>query len=142
MEHPPAFEKGTYHTTSTAGAEGESSFDDFIHRKTRILNVKLEVLATEIHHRWQIRSQNLERITEHKDHVSKLLTELDHRTNYMVRQHREKAPFYEQLFKLEQERRTEDVECWRDVFMAIKEWLYAWGAHEEAKAKAIFLNDV
>ena len=41
---------------------------------------------------------------------------------------------------LEKERRTEDVECWRDVVMVMRDFLVVWEAHEQAKTKAIFLE--
>ena len=129
-----------YHRQNKEGIE--PSLEDFIHSRTRILNTKLDVLATEIHTRLRIRSKNLERVDEDKTHISKMLVELDRWCNYLSRQHKEKAPFYDELFKLEQERRLQDTECWRDVVMVMRDFLYAWEAHEQAKAKAIFLDHV
>jgi hypothetical protein len=120
----------------------DSSIDDFIHGRSRILRTKLEVLASEIRERLEIRVKNLERVDEDKSRTSKMLASLDRSAHYLMRQHKEKAPFYAQLFKLEQERRLQDVECWRDVFMAVQAFLYVWEAHEQAKAKAIFLDHV
>jgi len=114
--------------------------ESFVHTRTQILNTKLEVLAAEMLARLQIRAVNLERIADEKIRVGDLLTDLTRRANYLVREHREKAPFYQQWFDLEQERRTEDVECWRDVVMVMRDFLMAWEAHEQAKAKAIFLQ--
>jgi hypothetical protein len=91
--------------------------DNFIHGRTRILRTKLEVLASEIRERLVIRVKNLGRIDEDKIHTSEMLVDLDKRAHYLTRQHREKAPFYNQLFKLGQERRLQDVECWQDVVM-------------------------
>ncbi len=118
------------------------SIENFVHSRTRILNTKLEVLASAIHERLRVRVKNLERIDGNKIHTSEMLIELDRRANYLARQHKEKAPFYEHLFKLEQERRTQDVECWRDVVLVLRDFLEAWEAHEQAKAKAIFLDHV
>jgi hypothetical protein len=120
----------------------DSSIDDFIHGRSRILRTKLEVLALEIRERLQIRVNNLERIDKDKIHTSTLLVDLDRRAHYLTRQHKEKAPFYDQLFKLEQERRLQDVECWRDVVMVMRDFLYAWEAHEQAKARAVLINHV
>jgi hypothetical protein len=120
--------------------ETGSSLESFVHTRTQILNTKLEVLAAEIYLRLHIRTGNLERIADEKLRVGYLLTDLTRRANYLVREHREKAPFYQQWFDLEKERRTEDVECWRDVVMVMRDFLMAWEAHEQAKAKAIFLQ--
>ncbi len=131
-----------YHWQQDQKAVSDSSVDDFIHGRSRILRTKLEVLASEIRERFEIRTKNLERVDGDKEHISKMLMNLDRQAHYLMRQHKEKSPFYEQLFKLEQERRLQDVECWRDVVMVMRDFLYAWEAHEQAKAKAIFLDHV
>src|SRR5438132_1342438 len=116
----PSQEQTTVGYGLQKGSERAENFsiDDFVHTRTRILNTKLEVLA------------------------SAMLVDLDRRSNYLARQHKEKAPFYGQLFKLEQERRLQDVECWRDVVLVLRDFLDAWEAHEQAKAKAVFLDHV
>jgi hypothetical protein len=131
-----------YHRQQSQRAASDSSLDDFIHSRTRILRTKLEVLASEIRERLQIRVKNLERVADDKIHITAMLVDLDRRANYLTREHKEKSPFYEQLFKLEQEKRLQDVECWRDVVMVMRDFLYAWEAHEQAKVKAIFLDHV
>ena|ERR1041385_5704697 len=123
--------------------QGESfSIDDLVQGRTRIVKTKLEVLASAIHTRLQIRSANLERIEDNQTKTSKMLIELDKRANYLTRQHREKSPFYTELFKLQSERRSQDVECWRDIVLILRDFLSAWEAHEQAKAKAMFLDHV
>jgi hypothetical protein len=139
----PGSESGTTYHCQTAKEENSvSALDNFIHGKTRILNTKLEVLASEIRERWLIRVTNLERINDEKVRVLEMISDLSRRANYMLRQHREKAPFYQQWFDLERERRSEDVECWRDVVMVMRDFLVVWEAHEQAKTKAIFLDHV
>jgi len=112
------------------------SFDAFVHRKTEILNTKLEILAFEINARLHIRVWNLKRIGDQKVEASQMLEGLCRQCNYLMREHRDKRSFYEQLFKLE------DVECWRDVVMVMRDFLYVWEAHELAKRKAMFLDRV
>jgi hypothetical protein len=131
-----------YHWPQNQEEASDSSIDDFIHGRSRILRTKLEVLASEIRERLQIRVKNLERIDKDGIHTSAMLVDLDRRAHYLTRQHKEKVPFYQQLFKLEQERRLQDVECWRDVVMVMRDFLYAWEAHEQARAKAVLLKNV
>lgn len=118
------------------------SFESFVHARTRILTTKLEVLASEIRERLHIRVNNLERIDADKERITAFLWTVDRQANYLMRQRKEKAPFYDQLFKLAQERRMQDAECWRDVVLVMRDFLYVWEAHELAKAKAIFLDHV
>lgn len=117
-------------------------FDQFVHRKTRILNTKLEVLAFELHHRLIIRTENLSRIEADKEHATEMLLSVQRQANYLMRPRKDEAPHQKQLFELERERRQQDVEAWRDVAMLMRDFLYAWEAHELAKSKAMFLDHV
>ena len=120
----------------------DSALDDFIHDRTRILKTKLEVLAYEIHLRFQIRTTNMERISSDKEHGQQLLEQIIHQINYLGRERGDTTPLIQQIFDLETERRTQDVECWRDVVLVMRDFLVAWEAHEQAKSKAIFLDNV
>lgn len=135
-------------SSSSLAAEEQQSYrerfsiENFIHSRTRILNSKLEVLAFEIRHRLEIRAGNLERIGQDKTRIDEMLAGLSRKANYLMREHRDKQPFYDQIFRLEVEKRQQDVECWRDIVMVMRDFLYAWEGHEQARAKAILLKDV
>lgn len=133
---------GQYQWQEPAGEMKESSVDDFIHGRTRILKTKLEVLALEIRERFVIRGKNLERIDGEKERVSTMMDDPRFGANYFMVSAEHQSPFLQKLFDLETHRRSEDVECWRDVVQVMRDFLMAWEAHEQAKAKAIFLNDV
>lgn len=142
MKQETEFNHPLYQQSENAVVSSDSSIDSFIHGRSRILRTKLEVLASEIRERFEIRGKNLERIGDDKVRITTMLVDLDRRANYLTREHKEKSPFYEQLFKLEQEKRLQDVECWRDVAMVMRDFLYAWEAHEQAQARAILVNHV
>ena len=114
--------------------------DQLIHLNTRILNSKLEVQASHVRERLRIHARNTERLDADELVVSDLLNRLTIAANYHLREHRETAVLYQTLFALERERREEDVECWRDLVMVMRDLLYVWDGHERAKAKAIFLS--
>jgi hypothetical protein len=42
--------------------------------------------------------------------------------------------------QLEAQRRDQDVQCWRDVVLVMRDFLDTWDAHEQAKDRSIFLN--
>ena len=46
----------------------------------------------------------------------------------------------ESALRLESQRRDEDVQCWRDIVMVMRDFLVAWEAHEQAKNRSIFIN--
>lgn len=117
------------------------SIDNLIHQKTRILRVKLEVLAAEILDRFFLRDKNLNRIEEDQYRTREIHEKISRQVNYQLRAHREKQPFYELLFGLEKEKREQEVECWRDVAQVMTDFLNVWEAHEQAKARSEFLND-
>ena len=71
-----------------------------------------------------------------EDHLDRL----DRLARYHLREHREKSALYQQMFNLGAERRAQDVDCWRDVVHVMRDFLYAWEAHETAKSRAILLQ--
>jgi hypothetical protein len=120
--------------------QGTAALDQLFGGRTTILKTKLEVFATEIFDRLTIRSHNLLKISEDEERVSTMLDRLAVQANYHLREHKEKAMFYELRFELERQKRGEDVECWRDVAQVMKDFLNVWEALEQAKSRSMFLN--
>jgi hypothetical protein len=109
-------------------------------QKRRIVHTKLEVLASEIFERMRIRTVNLSGLERDKANVYEMLVRLDRQANYHSRDHQEKRVFYELLFKMKQEAREQDVECWRDIVMVMRDFLYAWEVREHMQTRAMFLD--
>jgi hypothetical protein len=109
-------------------------------QKRQTIQTKLEVLASEIFERMRIRTLNLSRLQENRIDLYKMLSQLDRQANYHLRDHAEKRVFYELLFKVKQEERQEDVECWRDIVMVMRDFLPVWEVREQVRARAIFLD--
>jgi len=118
----------------------KTALDQLLGGKSRILRTKLDVLALEMKERLRIWDRNLERIDHDKERVTELAQRISRLANYHFRDHREKSELSEQLVDLETERRSQDVECWRDIVMVMRDFLAVWEAHEQAKARAIFLD--
>jgi hypothetical protein len=125
-----------------AMAQGDRTLDDLIHSNTRILRTKVETVASAIGERLKIRQQNIGRIADDKDKLSEMLQKITVGTNYHLRDHREKGPFYQRMFDLEQERRDQDTGCWRDIVLVLRDFLTFWDEYERAKARGAFLEDV
>jgi hypothetical protein len=124
-----------------AGAS-DDSLDDLIHQKSAILGRKLDILAAEIWWRLHISARNLAALADDKALLQDMLNRLDLAANYHRREHQEKGILYRKLFDLETEQRTERVECWRDVVMVMRDFLEVWEAHEQARARAMFIQNV
>jgi len=137
-----------YYASATAGdgprpslPRGESSaLDDLIGGKARILNVKLAVFASEIIERLRLRVLNQERIDSDEEQVRELIQTTDRQARYHFREHHDKRVLYETHFELREERRSQDVECWRDIVDVMRDFLTVWESLEQAKARSIFLD--
>ncbi len=128
--------------TTLVSQTDDSILEDLIHRKTRILASKLEVLAVVMQVRLDVFDCNLKTISEDRERVQGMLEQLDRQARYHFREHRDKGVLYQSLFRLSEERRSQAVECWRDIFMALKEFLLAKEAHDQSQARAIFIQNV
>jgi len=118
------------------------SLDDLIHQKSAILGRKLDILAAEIWWRLHLSGQNLAALNDEKARLQEMLNRLHVAATYHLREHQDKGIVYRRLFDLDTEQRTERIECWRDVVQVMRDFLYAWDAHEQARAKAIFIQHV
>lgn len=118
------------------------ALEELLHSKGRILKTKLEVLTAEILQRLNLREVNLTRIRQDQSSLQDLLNGLNRQANYHQREHREKAPLYQRRLELEKELRSQDVDCWKDIVLVMRDFLAIWEAHEQARSRAIFINHV
>jgi hypothetical protein len=118
----------------------DRGLDQLFDQRTSILKTKLEVFASELLDRLRIRTQNLTRISEDQERMAGMLETIVRQANYHLRDHKEKPLFYQLHFDLEQQKRSEDVECWRDVAQVMKDFLNVWEALAHAKSRSLFLN--
>ncbi len=119
----------------------EASLEQLIHLNTRILNAKLAVIASHVVERLRIHGRNVLRIDEDQSMLASMMEHITRGALYGLRQHQDKRIHYQKLFELEEERRRQDVECWRDIVLVMRDFLTFWDAHEHAQARAIFLKD-
>ena len=116
------------------------ALDHLLHSKSRILRSKLEVLASEIYARLTMWNRNLARIDDDKANVEELLQQFTGLARYHLRDQRDVGRLRDSALKLESQRRDEDVQCWRDVVLVMRDFLETWEAHEQAKNRSIFLQ--
>ena len=116
------------------------ALDHLLHSKSRILRSKLEVLASEIYARLTMWNRNLARIDDDKAKVEDLLNQFTRLARYHLRDQQDVGRLRDLGLQLEAQRRDEDVQCWRDVVLVMRDFLESWEAHEQAKNRSIFLN--
>jgi hypothetical protein len=120
----------------------DSLLDDLLHQKSRIFASKLEVLSVAMIVRLEILRENVARIATDKERAGVMLAQMDQQARYHFREHRDKNILYQTLFSLEEQHRSQAVECWRDIVMVLRDFLGVWEAHEQSQARAIFLENV
>ncbi len=118
------------------------SLDTLLIQKTRVIKTKMEAVASAIRERLTIRTHNLTRIGEDQDRATLMLNYLGRSANYQTRQHKEKGVFYQKIFDLGKERRSQDTDCWRDIVLVLRDLLTFWDEYEHSKARGAFLADV
>jgi hypothetical protein len=116
------------------------ALDHLLHSKSRILSSKLEVLASEIYARLTMWNRNLARIDDDKAKVEDLLSQFTRLARYHLRDQQDVSRLRDSTLQLEAQRRDQDVQCWRDVVLVMRDFLETWEAHEQAKNRSIFLN--
>ena len=122
--------------------QANAPLDNLLHSKSRILRSKLEVLASEIYARLNMWDRNLARIDTDKANVEELLDQFTRLARYHLRDPKDITRLHDSNLRLEAQRRDEDVQCWRDVVMVMRDFLETWEAHEQAKNRSIFINHV
>ena len=139
-------------SSNYSGNHTDSSIDQLLRQKSWILKTKLEVWAYEIVERLRLRALNLRLIDEGKTKLSEALQQIPIELTFralglplvpvdvLERGPEDRRSLYQRMFDLEKEEREQEVECWRDIVDVLRDLLVVWEAHEQAKAKAIFLK--
>ena len=127
--------------TDWRNSRSGGSIDQLLGQRTRILKTKLEVFADEISERLKIRTGNLKSLIYDDLLLTNTLLYFEPSSGKSLYQAKFPDRLYGKRFDIEKERREQDVECWRDVTLVMRDFLAAWEALEQARARAIFLND-
>jgi hypothetical protein len=114
--------------------------EELLHLRSHILETKLKVLAAELLERFQLRDQNVARVETEKERLIELMPQLARQARYHLREPRDNAAFYQQAFRLDEERRSQQVGCWQDVARVMRDFLDVWEAHQQATVRGRFLQ--
>lgn len=121
-------------------ASSDVSLDQLLGSKSRILRTTLEVLALQIQARFAIWDRNLDRIRQDEFQLEPLLVQATRLARYHLHEQQDATRLRDSLLELSAERREQDIECWRDIVLVMRDFLYAWDAHEQARSRSIFIN--
>jgi len=125
--------------TPNPPADG-GDLDNLLHSKSHVLRTKLETMAAEIQTRFAIWNQNLDRVNQDQSDIQKQLNHSTRLARYHLRDQKDVSQLQNSVLKLAEQQRNEDVLCWRDVVMVMRDFLNTWEVHEQAKQRSIFLN--
>ena len=114
--------------------------EELLHLRSHILETKLKVLAAELIERFQLRDQNVARVETEQERVIEAMPQLARQARYHLREPRDNAAFYQQAFRLDEERRSQQVGCWQDVARVMRDFLDVWEAHQQATVRGRFLQ--
>lgn len=120
--------------------EENTALDHLLHSKSGVLRTKLETMAAEIQTRFAIWNQNLDRLQREQTEMQNHFSHATRLARYHLRDQREVSQMQNSVLKLAEQQRNEDVLCWRDVVMVMRDFLNTWEVHEQAKQRSIFLN--
>jgi len=110
--------------------------DDIVNQKTSLLRTKLDVLTAQLHERLNIREDNLHALDYDECRMGTLFHHLYFANGSRYLGGDRRLSWLEgKSFDLQNERRKQDVECWRDIAMLSRDLLAAWEAYEHAKAR-------
>lgn len=121
---------------SSEREESNDFLDDFIHRRARILNTKLQVILSEILDRFRLKTLNMRSLERDEENVSEMIHP------YHINSQQEKSSFYERLLDIHKERREQEVNCWSDLVPVVRDLLNTWDAHQQTQSRAILLQNV
>ena len=121
-------------------ADDPAGLEELLHLRSNILETKLKVLAAELLERFDIRDRNIAKVESEQERVIGAMPQLARQARYHLRDARDNTAFYQQVFRLDEERRTQQVGCWQDVSRVMRDFLDVWEAHQQATVRGRFLQ--
>jgi hypothetical protein len=121
-------------------ADDVEGLEELLHLRSHILETKLKILAAELLERFDIRDRNVAKVEAEKEQVIEAMPQLARQVRYHLREARDNAALYQQAFRLDEERRSQQVGCWQDVSRAMRDFLDVWEAHQQATVRGRFLQ--
>ncbi|MCX6896019.1 MAG: hypothetical protein NTZ16_11080 [Verrucomicrobia bacterium] len=118
----------------------DDNLNQLLNSKSGVLRTKLETLAAEIQTRFAIWNHNLDRLNQDQSNIQNQLQHSTRLARYHLRDPKDVSQWQNSGLKLGEQQRNEDVLCWRDVVMVMRDFLETWEVHEQAKNRSIFLN--
>lgn len=123
-----------------AQSDVDVSIDEFLGTRRTILGKKLEVFVAEIAARLALRSQKIDKVCSEREKVEGLIEFIHKKIPYNPALTQQGTMLHQQVFRLEEELRREETDCWRDLVMIMRDLLFAWEGYESARARGRFLN--
>lgn len=120
---------------------GQDSLSGFVQQPTRALKMRLEVLASEIFLRLDIRQHNQEKIQCDMSTTSQMVDSIRPSVHYGIHSWADLNNLVQRKFDLEKEARSQDVECWQDITKIIKDFLDSWDSLEKARSLALLIDN-
>ena len=111
--------------------------------RSEILQTRLSVSAVQIIERLKIRAKNLDKLLDEEIEIDNRLIPIESqsgnsRSDFMGLENL----LLGKRFDISQERRKQDVECWRDLVNVMRDFLKTWEDLSGLEAKQRFMNSI
>jgi hypothetical protein len=139
---PPLLAMETYipGCENTLGPGGKGALDDLISEKVSNLGEQVRKIYSTINERKQIKDDNLKKLFQDELTFSTYLTQLKDGSKYFFDNKRRNF-LEDKLNNINQERRSETVDCFRDIMFLEKELKYTLQEYQNAKSRMRLFND-
>lgn len=122
MPHPPE--------------QSTDPISELFSQRSKILQTKLGILSAQVIERLTIRANNLNSLIEEESELSNRILNREHRdaSSHNLDNLRQQKHF------ILQEKRSQDVECWRDLSHTLRDLLRTWEELEQSKVRDQLLD--
>lgn len=140
--NPPLLAIETYipGSKNALGPESNNCLDDLISEKVSNLGDQVKKIYSTINERKQIKNDNLKKLFQDELTFSTYLTQLKDGSKYFFDNKRRNF-LEDKLNNINQERRNETVNCFRDIMFLEKEMQYTLSEYLNAKSRMKMFND-
>ena len=104
--------------------------------------MKFDFLSEQIIERIEIRRRNLESLLQEEVSIDTKIMSIGGSTGGDQNNSGSNLPLYLRLLDVSRERRSQDVDCWRDLVHVFRDILKIWEDLEQSKVRDAMLYDV
>jgi hypothetical protein len=115
----------------------DKSIDSLLGARASVNKIKASLWAGAIRERINILNRSLEQLTEEELIIDNRILQFEGRSYFPLQSYEN---LQNALRNLQSRRISEEKECWKDIIVVLRDFLGAFEAHSQSKARGEFLN--